>query len=245
MFKKALTILISSLFIGNIVAWFSGAAPIDFKKVAYSQSETEQLNFLKAELQQDQSDTELMLQLGQLYSYHNEIEQADDLLGTAFQEDPDNMLVKAAYFSNEGKMAGAMFDPAMGIYKLYRLRHAMSQVDEAAVQASSDFNVRLVRLLTFSFVGEISGHFDRVFEDEEWFNTLIDEDPKALPAEIRQLVYLALANAYRIKGLGEDSTELNIASDYYQKAKNLADCPSTMQDACEQLSKLVVTLGEA
>ncbi|WP_020415024.1 hypothetical protein [Microbulbifer variabilis] len=244
MLKKVLTILISSLFIGNIVAWFSGAAPIDFKKVAYSKSETEQLQFLKAELEQDQSDTELMLQLGQLYSYHNEIDRADELLSLAYQKDPDNMLVKAAYFSNDGKLAGAMFDPVMGIYKLYRLRNAMSQVDAAAVQANSDFNVRLVRLLTFSFVGEISGHFDRVFEDEVWFNAVIDEDPAALPAEVRQLVYLALANAYWVKGQ-EDSSEFSIASDYFQKAESLADCPSTMQDACKQLSQMVVTLGKA
>ncbi|GAB2884806.1 hypothetical protein ACCI51_09615 [Microbulbifer echini] len=244
MFKKVLTILISSLLIGNVIAWFSGAAPIDFKKIAYSDSEAEQLRFLKSELDQNQPDPELMLQLGQLYSYHNEIERAGDLLGNAFQQDPNNMLIKAVYFSNEGKLAGAMFDPVMGIYKLYRLRHAMNQVDEAASQADNDLNVRLVRLLTFSFVGEISGHFDRVFEDEDWFKDLIDEDPQALPAEVKQLVYLALANAYRVKGL-ENSAELNVAADYYQKAERLAACPTTMQEACEQLGHLLVTLGEA
>ncbi|WP_444888739.1 hypothetical protein [Microbulbifer sp. JMSA008] len=244
MFKKMLTILISSLLIGNIIAWFSGAAPIDFKKIDYSKTEFEQLEFLTAELDQNQSDPELMLQLGQLYSYHNEIDRADNLLATAYQQDPENMLIKAAYFSNEGKLAGAMFDPAMGLYKLYRLRQAMNQVDEAALQASSDFNVRLVRLLTFSFVGEVSGHFDRVFEDEDWFIALIEKDKDALPGEVKQLVYLALANAYRIKGL-DNSNELNIALDYYQKAESLAECPSTMLDACEQLSQMVITLGEA
>ncbi|WP_226647809.1 hypothetical protein [Microbulbifer variabilis] len=244
MFKKMLTILISSLLIGNIVAWFSGAAPIDFKKIDYSKTEVEQLEFLTAELGEDQSDPELMLQLGQLYSYHNEINRAGELLGAAYQQDPQNMLIKASYFSNEGKLAGAMFDPAMGLYKLFRLRQAMNQVDEAALQASSDFDVRLVRLLTFSFVGEVSGHFDRVFEDEDWFIPLIEKDTDAFPTEVRQLVYLALANAYRVKGQ-DNRDELNIALDYFQKAESLAECPNTMQDACEQLSQVVVTLGEA
>ncbi|WP_444944442.1 hypothetical protein ACJJIK_05460 [Microbulbifer sp. ZKSA006] len=243
MFKKVLTILISSFFIGNIIAWFSGAAPIEFAKVAYSEDEREQVEFLREEIAKNRTDPDLMLELGQLFSYHNELEKAAHLLAAVHQQQPDDMLIRAAYYSNEGKRAGAMFDPAMGLYKLYRLRHAMNEVDQAGLNAGADFNVRLIRLITFSYVGEVSGHFERVFEDEAWFMELIDSEPDSLPTAIEQIVYLSLANAYWVKA-GEKGEDLAVAMGYYQKAMAMAPCPVTMQASCEQLSQMAVTLGK-
>ncbi|MCO1334756.1 hypothetical protein MO867_10435 [Microbulbifer sp. OS29] len=242
MFKKVLTILISSFFIGNVVAWFSGAAPIEFEKIEFSDDEIKQVEFLQEEIGKDSNDPDLMMELGQLFSHHNELDRAALLLHNAYQLRPDDMLIRAAYFSNEGKRAGAMFDPVMGLYKLYRLRHAMDEVDDAGVQAGSDFNVRLIRLITFSYVGKISGHFDRVFEDELWFNHLIDTGSDTLPDTMEQMVYLALANAY-FKKANDSDTELAVAFDYYQKALAFAPCPLTMEASCKQLSQMVVILG--
>ncbi|WP_445359829.1 tetratricopeptide repeat protein [Microbulbifer sp. EKSA005] len=244
MFKKVLTILISSFFIGNVVAWFSGAAPIEFGKIAYSEGEMEQVEFLQQEIGENSTDPDLMLELGQLFSHHNELEKAAHLLEAAYQQRPEDMLIRAAYYSNEGKRAGAMFDPAMGLYKLYRLRHAMDEVDQAGLSADSDFNVRLIRLITFSYVGEVSGHFERVFEDEAWFKNLMDSDPDLLPAAMQQVVYLSLANAYWVKA-GEGTEDLAVAMDYYQKAIAMAPCPATMQTSCEQLGQMAVALGKS
>ncbi|MFS1525527.1 hypothetical protein ACL7TT_15680 [Microbulbifer sp. 2304DJ12-6] len=241
MIKKWLVILLIGMGIGNIVAWFSGSAPIEFEKIAYSGRDDKQLNFLHARLDENKSDTASMLQLGQLYSQHNEIGKAAGLLGRAYRKEPDNMLIKAAFYSNEGKLAGAMFDPLMGIYKLYRLRHAMGQVDAAALEANSDFSVRLIRLLTFAYVGPIGGFFHRVFEDEAWFNALISETPKAISMEAKQLIYIALANAYLIKER-EDSADMATASNYYQKAMVLARCPYILQASCKELTQRFVAL---
>ncbi|ASP37682.1 hypothetical protein CHH28_02905 [Bacterioplanes sanyensis] len=227
-----LTAIVSSFIIGNVIAWFSGAAPIYFPPVPYNEQQQQQVLYLEQSLQQDPNDVDVMLELGQLYSHHNHLDKADALLGQALQQQQDNTLAQAAYYANDGKLAGAMFDPGMGIYKLVRLRSAMDAIDQAAEQTPDNVQVRLIRLMTFAFVGEISGHADTVFEDEAWFQQQIENDEQ-FPGAIKQLVYIALAHTYQ----QQDS---NRASGYFSKAMALGPCPNTLLDTCQAMPEAML-----
>lgn len=222
-----LTAIISSLIIGNVIAWFSGAAPIDFPKVPYTEPQQQQLTYLQQALKETPDDIDVLLELGQLYSHHNQLDKADDVLSEALELAPENGLAQAAYYSNDGKLAGAMFDPGMGIYKLVRLRSAMSAVNDATENHPDDIQIRLIRLMTFAFVGEISGYSEKVFEDEAWFKQQFSTDPST-PDAIKQLVYLALAHAYQPQNSEQSGR-------YLAQAQQIGPCPNTLANVCETL----------
>ncbi len=220
-----LTTIISAFLIGNVIAWFSGAAPINFPEVPYNEQQQQQVSYLKDELKAHPDDVDVLLELGQIYSHHNRLEKADTLLSKALDKAPKNPLAQAAYYSNDGKLAGAMFDPSMGIYKLTRLHSAMDEVNAAAEAAPDNVQVRLIRLMTFAFVGEISGYSETVFEDEQWFKQQFSQD---FPDTIKQLVYISLAQAYQSKDAQQ-------ASQYMQLANSIGPCPNTLATACQAL----------
>lgn len=227
MVKGIVTFILTSFLIGNVVAWFSGAAPIEFKEIAFNENQSEQFSFLSNELKSAPQDVDLLIELGQLLSNHNRIDEADAILSKAVLLAPENPLAKAIHASNEGKQAGAMFDPLMGLYKLAKLKAAMTDLNEAALAAPNDFNVRLVRLLTFAFVGEISGHYETVFEDESWFTEIFSND-MSVPSQVKQLVYVAMAHIYR----NEDKDK---SMQYITLSNGIGPCPNTFEASCAQL----------
>ena len=242
MIKNILIFALSSLVIGNVVAWFSGAAPIDFTPIEYSESEQKQLEFLKATIQDDETNEDAQLALGQLYSYHNDIELAQLHLSSALQLLPNSPLAQAAYYANDGMLAGASVDLTMGIYKTIRLRTAMERINEAANAAEQDFSVRLVRLVTFSYVGEYGGLFDQVFKDEDWFNQLFSQAGNEIPAAIKQTAWIALAHVY-INQISQTPDNIKMGRKYYAMATALGPCPNTLQQSCRQLGTVNIASG--
>ncbi len=239
MIKKALMFMVSTFLIGNTIAWFSGAAPIHFEKIPYSESDIELKEYLIGEMNSMPNDTDIQLKLGQLYSQHNELKKAEALLYSALSADPNNMLAKAAYYANDGKLAGEMIDLSMGIYKLIRLKTAMRKIDQAAEQANDDIQVRLTRLITFAHVGKIGGQFSRVFDDEKWFLDAIESQQESLPLPIQQLVYISLAYAYQL----EESEPSVKSIQYYRMATALGDCPRVLSKSCHFVQQHSVAMG--
>lgn len=242
MIKNILIFVLSSFVIGNTVAWFSGAAPINFAPIAYSETEQQQMSSLKAAIKRDESDADAQLALGQLYSYHNDIDLARPPLLKALQTLPDSPLAQAAYYANDGMLAGASVDFTMGIYKTIRLRTAMEKINDAAQVAEQDFSVRLVRLVTFSYVGEYGGLFDEVFKDEAWFNQLFEQAGKDMPAAIKQTAWIALAHVY-LNQVANSEENMKVGKKYYAMASALGPCPTTLQPSCSQLGTMSVVSG--
>ncbi len=242
MIKNILIFALSSFVIGNVVAWFSGAAPINFAPIEYSQSEQKQLNFLKAVVQRNETDADAQLALGQLYSYHRELELAQSHLSQALKVLPGLPLAQAAYYANDGMLAGASVDLTMGIYKTLRLRTAMEKINEAASEAEQDFSVRLVRLVTFAYVGEYGGLFDQVFKDEIWFNQLFDQVGGEIPAQIKQTAWIALAHVY-LNQVSTSPENIKLGKQYYEMATALGACPNTLQYSCLQLGSVSLASG--
>lgn len=242
MIKNILIFVLSSFVIGNVVAWFSGAAPISFTPIEYSDSEQQQMQFLISAVKQDDNDADAQLALGQLYSYHNEIEAAQPHLSRALQLLPDSPLALAAYYANDGMLAGASVDLSMGIYKTIRLRSAMKKINEAAQNAEQDFSVRLVRLVTFSYVGEYGGLFDEVFKDEVWFKQLFEQVGNEIPVDIKQTAWIALAHTY-MNQVSKNEKNIKMGRDYYAKATALGPCPNTLQASCSQLGTEIIASG--
>jgi hypothetical protein len=56
--------------------------------------------------------------------------------------------------------------------------------------------IRLVRLATFANIGQINPLFDQVFDDEQWFLSLIEKEGDQLPSQIKSQFYLSMAQAY-------------------------------------------------
>jgi len=227
MVKGIMTFILTSFLIGNVVAWFTGAAPIEFKEIAFNEQQSQQYAFLSNELKSAPNDIDLLIELGQLLSNHNRIDEANTLLTQAVALAPNNPLANAIYASNRGKQAGAMFDPLMGLYKLGKLKAAMSDLNDAALAAPNDFNVRLVRLLTFAFVGEIGGHYETVFDDESWFTGIFSNDV-SVPSQVKQLVYVAMAHVYR-------NADQDKSIQYITLTNGIGPCPNTFEASCAQL----------
>ena len=214
--KKVLSFVLTSFIIGNVVAWFMGAAPIDFPKQAYNKQDQINLSALKQTLKSEPDDLDILVELGSQYSLHNDIELAAGYLEQAVRLAPTDALAMAWYNANRAKEAGAMFDPSMGIYKLYKLNSALTGISQAVSDAPNDLSVRLIRLATFANIGEINPLFDQVFDDEVWFKDLLKRQGQYLPDEMKSQFYLSMAQAYLMKSDVNDSDKIQSYLELYQ-----------------------------
>lgn len=203
--KKLLIILSMNLLIGNIIAWFMGAAPIDFEPVPYSQQELELITELKTELAQNVNDSTLQTQLGSLYSLHNHLENAGLLLAAASASEQDATAL-AWLSGTRAKQAGAMFDPLMGLWKLYRLYSACSEMDRAVTMDPENFEIRMVRLATFAPTAVLNCSLDTAFTDEVWFKQYFEGQGALAPLELKLQFKLTMSIAYTKAG-GSDNQE--------------------------------------
>ena len=239
MVKKIGIFVVVSFVMGNTVAWFSGAAPIEFAPIPFSQEGEQRRSELTKILQDDPDDLEAMIFLGSLYSSHNYLDKADELLSQAIVRHPDEALALAFYHSNQTKISGAMLDLSMGIYKLHRLQQSIDGINQSVALAPEDFFVRINRLITFGFLGDINSDFDKVFEDERWLNKFVQSQGSHLPQDLMSTLYVALANAYWVKDQGAQSDALNQARFYLTKLEEHGGCPLTSRKECHQLKQLM------
>lgn len=214
--KKVLSFVVSSFIIGNVVAWFMGAAPIDFPKQAYNKEAQMSLAALKQGLKANPQDVDMLIALGSQYTLHNDIELAADYLAQAVAIAPEDGLASAWYNANRAKEAGAMFDPAMGIYKLYKLNGALKGISQAVTSSPNDLSIRLIRLATFANIGEINPLFAQVFDDEKWFAQLLTKQADQLPNEVKSQFYLSMAQAYLFKEGDSNSQKIQTYLELYQ-----------------------------
>lgn len=190
--KKITKIVAMNLLIGNVIAWNLGSAPIDFPVVAYSDQELQLLN----ELKNSAVDSASQAQLGALYSLHNHLDEADHWLTTATEMDADDPLAQAWLGATHAKQAGAMFDPVMGLVKLYRLHSACAKLDDAVAQAPDSFEVRMVRLATFAPTNVLNCSVETALKDEVWFKQYFAKQGKHAPLELKMQFALAMSKAY-------------------------------------------------
>jgi len=215
--KKLLMFLSMNLLIGNVVAWFMGAAPIPFDPVPYSQQEQALIGELKAELAQDANDTTLQTQLGSLYSLHNQLDDAELLLTAA--SDSGDAAALAWLSGTRAKQAGAMFDPLMGLRKLYLLRSACSDMDSAVAMEPSNFEIRMVRLATYAPTAVMNCSLATAFTDEAWFKEYFAGQGQQAPLELKLQFNLTMSIAYAKAG-GSDNRK--IANDYMAQYQSLS-----------------------
>lgn len=220
MIKKLLSIVVLNLLIGNVIAWFMGAAPIDFAVVDYAADEQQLITELTRELADTPDDTTLLTQLGAMYSLHNHLDDAEHLLSSAVKLDADNALAIAWLSGTRAKQAGAMFDPAMGLYKLYSLRAACADLNQAVAADSNNFEIRMVRLATFAPTALLNCSLETAFADESWFKQYFATRGASAPTELKLQFYLAMIKAYANAG-GSDN--LKQAQQYLARFKQMAD----------------------
>lgn len=206
--KKLMSFILSSLVIGNVIAWVMGAAPIDFEQRPYSAAEQMTLEALTTELKENPQDTAVLVELGSTYSLHNELEKADELLQQAMQLAPEDPQVLAWYSANNTKRSGAMVDLSFGMYKMYKLSAACEGLSEAVGKAPNDLTVRMLRLATFANIGKVNSLFEQVFDDEKWFNALLTNANGQLPDAVKSQFYLAMAQAYLNRADGDSAAKL-------------------------------------
>ncbi len=216
--KKLLILLSINLLIGNVIAWFMGAAPIDFKRVPYSQQEQQFITELKAELVKTPNDSTLQTQLGSLYSLHNQIDAAEQLLTSAFTSEQD-ALTLAWLSGNQAKQAGAMFDPLMGLSKLYRLYSACGEMNRAVTMEPDNFEIRMVRLATFASTNLLNCSLDTAFIDEAWYKQYFNNQGIYAPLELKLQFKLTMSIAYANAG-GKENQEM--AADYLSQYQQLS-----------------------
>lgn len=208
--KKISIILIVNLIIGNTVAWFLGAAPIEFSVIEYSGPEIDRIQELTTEIESS-IDVDTLIELGSILSNHNELEKANYYLSQAIALEADNPLAIAVFNSNESKRSGAMLDLSMGLYKLYWLWKSCSKLNEAVSLSPENFEIRMYRLATFAGVGKVNRYYDEVFNDETWFLNFISKYKSSIPIEVEQQFYLSMAAAYLAEN---DKRSINKAKSY-------------------------------
>ncbi|KGJ93901.1 hypothetical protein [Colwellia psychrerythraea] len=223
--KKLLIILSINLLIGNVIAWFMGAAPIDFKMVPYSQQEQNLITEINTELRLNPNDSTLQTQLGAMYSLHNQIDDAEKLLTSAFTSDQD-ALTLAWLSGNQAKQAGAMFDPLMGLSKLYRLYSACGEMNQAITMQPNNFEIRMVRLATFASTNLLNCSLDTAFIDEAWFKQYFDNQGANAPLELKLQFELTMSIAYANAG-GRENQQMaaHYMSQYQQGSQGSNQSP--------------------
>ncbi|WDE02317.1 hypothetical protein [Thalassomonas actiniarum] len=221
--KKLLILLSINLLIGNVVAWFMGAAPIDFEPVPYSQQEQELITELKSELAQSGDDIALQTQLGSLYSLHNHLNDAEPLLESAASGQDATAL--AWLSGTRAKQAGAMFDPLMGLRKLYLLHSACSDMDRAVAMEPENFEIRMVRLATYSPTAVMNCSLETAFSDEAWFKQYFQRQGAMAPLELKLQFNLTMSIAYAKAGGSDNQQEANRYMALYQELSRGSEQP--------------------
>ena len=226
--KKLLIFIAINLLIGNVVAWFMGAAPIEFAKISYSSQEQQLVNELKAELTQEPIDPTLQTQLGSIYSLHNYLDEAQELLTGAV--DTERSALALAWLSGtQAKQAGAMFDPFMGLLKLYRLHSACAQMDQAVTLAPNNFEVRMVRLATFAPTNLLNCSLETAFNDEQWFKKYFASQGATAPLALKLQFMLTMSVAYsNAGGLENQKQAQQYMTEYRQLSKGVAQPPAVL-----------------
>ena len=213
--KKVFVIILTNLMIGNVISWLMGSWPIDMPKIPYTQFEQMTLDSLNEELTEFGDESDLLTELGTLYSLHNELDKAETYLSKAIELDQNNATAIAMNGANSAKQAGAMLDFSMGIYKVWSLWEGCDAVNLALEMEPDNTVVRLTRVAAFAAIGGINRYFDKVFEDEKWFLELIEREGEQLPLEIKQQFYLSMAQAYLAEADSPDSVEGKKAQQYF------------------------------
>ena len=194
--KKIFSFIVISFVIGNIVSWSMGSWPIEFKQQPYSEQQRTTIDALKKEMSNHAEDASILVELGAIYSMHNDIELANDYLDKAVKLSPNDALAIAWYNANRAKISGASLDFTWGLYKLYTLNTALSNISKAVTMAPDDITIRTIRLATFANIGPINPEFNLVFQDETWFNTLFENPAAQIPQQLKAQFYLSMAQAY-------------------------------------------------
>ena len=114
----------------------------------------------------------------------------------AQQSDSADPLVSAWLNSNRAKMAGAMFDPLMGLVKTYRLNEACGNINQAVAAEPENFEIRMIRLATFAPTDFVSCSLEQAFEDEQWFKSFFAQSGKNAPTELKMQFSLTMTKAY-------------------------------------------------
>lgn len=218
--RKLFIFMLSSFVIGNLVAWSMGAWPIDFKRQPYDNQEQLTLADLKEELAENPDEIALLVELGSMYSLHNDIDQAAVLLDKAMSLAPEDPQVLAWHSANAAKLSGARLDVTWGLYKLYTLKHALSELSRAVTLAPNDLSVRLVRLASFAHTGTINPLFTQVFDDEQWFKKLLIEHPRDVPVQVEGQFYLSMAQAYFNQADSNSGERVQYYLDKYRRLPN-------------------------
>ena len=237
--KKVIIFLVINLIIGNTVAWFLGAAPIEFPVIEYSKAEENRIAELKREIEKSQ-DVDALVALGAIYSSHNELEKANNYLQQALNIDPNSPLTIAVYNSNETKRSGAMLDLGMGIYKLYWLWQACDGLNQAVSLSPDNFEVRIYRLATFAGIGKVNRYFDEVFNDEAWFLDFISKYKSNIPVELEQQFYLSMATVY-LESKDEDS--IGLAKNYLARLEKNGEMSLMQQNDLKKLKQKLSEIG--
>ncbi len=218
--KKFAIFILTSLIIGNGVAWIMGAWPINFEHQPYTTQEKQTLTELNKELKNNPQDADLLIELGALYSMHNEIELAKTYLNKAINIKPDDPLAQAWDHANAAKLSGASLDFTMGLYKLYTLNKSLSGITQALELAPDDLNIRLIRLATFSAIGKINPDFALVFDDELWFQQLIAKNSQSIPPEVKGQFYISMAQAHLLQNTNLSDEKVQYYLNLYQEISN-------------------------
>lgn len=233
-----LQFVVISLVIGNVVAWFQGAAPIDFPKVAIDGRTKQRLADLKEELERNPDAVGARIDIGQAYSTHNYIDRADHYLARAYREAPENRVAEASYYANEAKRMGAMLDLSMGLYKLYRLSQVRDGLNDAVAHAPGNLEVRLWRLATFAGLASMGEGFDRIAEDGDWIRARIEEYPDRIPDRVRFLAWASLARAALAEHAQSGAEGYpDKAASYFARVRELGTCPDTLAPTCERIAR--------
>jgi hypothetical protein len=225
--KKLLIIVSMNLLIGNVVAWFLGAAPMEFKQVSYSHQEQQLVNELEAELAHNKNDSAVQGQLGAIYSLHNHLDEAQHLLEASIASE-QNPLTLAWLSGTRAKQAGAMFDPLMGLRKLYLLHSACANMNDAVAMDPDNFEVRIVRLATFAPTNLLTCSLDTAFEDETWFKQYFATQGAAAPKELKLQFMLTMSIAYANAGGSDNQQKAEQYMAQYQQLSNGTTQPPTV-----------------
>ena len=227
--KRIASIIITSFIIGNVISWAMGSWPITFAPQAYTAQERSSIQTLKQELVNTPSDVAVLVELGALYSMHNDIDIAADYLSQAISFAPNDPLAIAWFSANSAKLSGASLDFSMGIYKLYTLNKALEGISKAVDLAPDDLTIRLVRLATFANVGAINPQFELVFTDERWFEQLLAKVSDNIPEQVKGQFYLSMVQAYFVKADALAATKIEKYLKLYQHINN-----KTPQDQAQE-----------
>ncbi len=182
--------------IGFAVSWFTGAAPAELPETPLNAVEQAEVRELQHDLQADSEDVEGWIRLGQIHFIHNQLEEADSALENARTLDPDDSQALAWWGSNQTKRGGAAVPWFWGIRKIIMVDEGVDALNQAIAKNSNDPVARLVRINTLLALEDRFSDFDLIFEDERYFQGLLDRDPEALPSGLLAQVNLALAQAY-------------------------------------------------